>query len=106
MESSRRSFDRPSLHFFAISFAAVVLFLSEVYFSSRQSGCPAQRAVDIALRCDTDIALILDERPDRGVGLRVGRTPAQLARAATASGCLFGFDNFRYVALGQFAAGF
>jgi hypothetical protein len=61
----------------------------------------AQRAVDIALRFDTQVALLLHERCYRRVGLHVRLAPAQLARTATALRRFFSFDYFRHVALGQ-----
>src|SRR5208283_760935 len=64
----------------------------------------AERAVNIALRFDAAIALLLVERGDRFVGFGAGVALAKLACAATAVGGRFGFYNFGYVAARQPAA--
>ena len=58
----------------------------------------AERAVNIALRFDAAIALLLVERGDCFVGFDAGIALAELACAATAVGRGFGFHDFRDVA--------
>src|SRR5580658_10679311 len=58
----------------------------------------AQRAVNVALRFDASIALLLVERGDCFVGFGAGVALAELACAATAVCGGLGFHNFGYVA--------
>src|ERR1700734_1177184 len=61
----------------------------------------AQRAVNVALRFDAAIALLLIERGDCFVGFDAGVALSKLACAATAVGSGFGFYDFGYVASRQ-----
>jgi hypothetical protein len=46
------------------------------YFRILESRCSAQCAIDVALRFDTSVALLLVQREDSRIGFSVRATPA------------------------------
>src|ERR1700735_3764301 len=93
--------DIPAAIWRVISGVSVVMIPGR---DERRSVRAAERAVNVALRFDAAIALLLVERGDRFVGFDAGVALAELACAATAVGGGFGFYDFGYVASRQPAA--